>query len=182
MRGLVRLAIVLALLIPPILLAQSGPSENEVKAAFVYNFAKFITWPTSVFQTTQQPLNIGVLGEKSAADRLMAVVQGKTANNRRIIVTESASIYDLMNSQIIVFASTSETELKTHLDTLISQHVLTVGESDKFLERGGIIRLYVQDTRVRFAVNVPVAEKAELSVSSNLLKLASDPDKPRSGD
>jgi hypothetical protein len=182
MRGLVRSTIILALLIPPILLAQSGPSENEVKAAFVYNFAKFIAWPTSVFQTTEQPLYIGVLGEKAAADRLMAVVQGKTANNRRIVVIGSTSINDLMKSQIIVFASTSETELKTHLDTLISQHILTVGEGDEFLERGGIIRLYVQDARVRFAVNVSVAEKTELSVSSSLLRLASDPGKPRSGD
>jgi hypothetical protein len=169
---IVRITAILILLLAPFSWAQTGPSEYEVKAAFIYNFAKFVTWPNSVFRTETAPLIIGILGDSQITEDLRRAIENKTAHGRPISVLQSKSLSELYSCQIIIFNYSTEDDLKRQIEALRKLHILTIGESEAFFEKGGIIRLFVQENKVRFAIDTPSAEKAGLSVSSKLLKLA----------
>jgi len=155
--------------------AQSGTSvvtEYEIKAAFLYNFAKFVDWPTSAFQTDSTTIIIGILGDDPFGSILDEIVADTKVQNKRLQVKRFKQPGDLTFCHIL-YVSKSETKRLQWIQRKISgASTLTIGESSDFLERGGMIRLVNKRNKVRFEINPMAASKAGLRISSRLLKLA----------
>jgi len=166
----------------PLAYAQTGDapdsSEYLIKAGFIYNFAKFVEWPSAAFAQPDSPIVIGVLGTDPFGSVLDRLVQDKKIGQRGFVVRrykwgkDLKDLKDLRDCKIL-FVSASE---KAHADEIIQLvkwlPILTVGETPGFAEHGGVIRFTVEDNRVRFEVNVDAAHQADLNISSRLLTLA----------
>lgn len=153
-------------------------SEYEVKAAFLYNFLKFVEWPPKVYPDQSSPIFIGILGDDPFLDSsgkihyLQQAVAEKIINNRRIVIQRSDRIADLKNCQIIFVNKAERNRVKEILGDLGEVSILTVGESDNFCRQGGAVNFVMQSEKVRFEINVEAAEKAGLKISSKLLNVA----------
>ena len=149
------------------------PTEYQVKAAFLYNFAKFTEWPDEVLPGEEEPMVIGVLGEDPFGDTLDETVLGKTVKGRHLRVRRVERISDGLRKCHIVFVSSSETtRLHELFEILRGAPVLLVGDTDGFARAGGMINFVLIQNRIRFEINVDAAEKVGLELSSRLLKLA----------
>jgi len=153
----------------------SDSSEYLIKAGFIYNFAKFVEWPSTSFPQSDSPIVIGVLGTDPFGNVLDHIVADKKIGSRGFVVRRykwGKDLKDLRDCQIL-FISASE---KAHTDEVVEfvkwLPILTIGETPGFAERGGVIRFTLEDNRVRFEVNVDAAHKANLNISSRLLTLA----------
>lgn len=164
--------------------AQSEPqlTQYQVEAAFLYNFAKYVTWPPQAFAGPDAPLVIGVLGDDPFGDDLTAATaRAKTVQGRPLQVVRGRSAAELARCHILFVSSSEESRLAQHLAVLnrANSFALTVGETDDFLRAGGMIRFVVETNKVRFEINAANAERAGLAISSKLLSLARNP-RPRS--
>jgi hypothetical protein len=169
-RSLLMLLLVVAASAPP---AHGGPSEYEVKAAFLYNFAKFVEWPASAFSAPGDALVVGVLGDDPFGDTLDRIAQNKSAQGRRIEVRRFRAVADVEGRCHILFVSPSEErDLPRIFRGLHGAPILTVSDIAGFLDHGGTINLLMEQRRVRFAVNLKAANQAGLKMSSQLLKIA----------
>ena len=145
--------------------------EYQVKAAFLFNFAKFVEWPNEAFSDPNAPLVITVFGEDPFNGSLEAV-KGKLVNNRKLTIRRVKDIQEIGKSNVLFVSPSARKELARILEALQGQNVLTVGEDGAFTQYGGIINFVKEDNRVRFEVNVTAAERAGLKISSRLLALA----------
>jgi hypothetical protein len=153
-------------------LGASDSSEYLIKAGFIYNFAKLVEWPASVVQKGQ-PIVIGVLGNDPFATILERVVNGKTLDGQPFVVKRLRNKEFTDCSCQILFVATAES---ARPDEIIqfqkTASVLTIAEAPDFARRGGIIAFILEDSKVRFEVNVNAAKQAALTISSRLLTLA----------
>ena len=160
-----------ALLGPSCLHAQrSNPGEYEVKAAYIYDFGKFVAWPTKVAPTDDFP--ICVLGEDPFGATFDATIAGETINGKKVVVNRIAKPQEAVSCRILFISGSEESQLKEILVTLDKTSVLTVSDISQFTRRGGMIQFVTDANRVRFEVNVTTAERAGLTLSSQLLKVA----------
>lgn len=166
-----RLAVFLLLCFPGMLAAQ-GTSEHAVKAAFLYNFAKFVEWPEGTFRTPQEPLTFCVLGEGSLGGELERTVAGKTVMGRPVAVRRLSQLADLDQCRILFVGSSERARFDQILAAVGDRAVLTVGEEEGFNRAGGIISFVVRQSRVRFLIDRETAGRAGLKLSSRLLELA----------
>jgi hypothetical protein len=143
--------------------------EHHVKAAFLFNFAKFIQWPTS---DRSETLVVGVLGQNPFNEVLEAVVTGKSVNGREVVVRQLRNEDDVRAFHIIFIAASEARRGARILERVGGASVLTVGETPQFLREGGIVQFYVRENRVRFDINSAGANQAGLRISSQLLSLA----------
>ncbi len=171
-----RNAVILALCVTTALLSNASaqrPTEYEVKAAFLYNFAKFTEWPSRAFGGDDAPIVIGVLGKDPFGVTLDQTIRGKTVRGRRLEIVRFGHVEDDLKRCHILFIGPSETgRLEGIFESLEGSSVLTVGEGDGFCQRGGVINFVLRQNRVRFEISVDAAERSGLSISSKLLKLA----------
>lgn len=152
--------------------AQPRVSDREVKAVFLFNFAQFVEWPHTAFESAQSPIVIGVLGEDPFSRTLDDIVQGETVRHRQLVVTRYRRVEDISTCHIL-FVSASETQrYEPILTALRGRPTLTVGETDGFATRGGMIRFVNERNRIGLQVNVGAAKEAGLTISSNLLRPA----------
>lgn len=147
-------------------------TEYEVKAAFLYNFGKFVEWPSAAFPNTGEYLVIGVLGENPFGTILDEAISGKTIQGKKLVVKRFTRVKDALNCHILFISSSEESRLTEILTTLANTSVLTVGEMQEFARRGGMIRFRMENNKVRFEINLAATERAGLTVRSQLLKLA----------
>ena len=153
--------------------AQSAPvSEYEVKAAFLYNFVRFVEWPRQAFADSSTPVRICVLGGNLLGPALDRIERGKSIAGRSIISTQLRSPTEAFACHVL-FVSRSDSEtLKQILQRTRGLPVLTVGENDDFIALGGIINFVLDQDRVRFEINLSAAERHHLKLSSKLLAVA----------
>jgi hypothetical protein len=165
-------ALLLTLLpaVPPAAIEPPRPTEYEVKAAFLYNFAKFVKWPED------KPLGstfvIAVLGEDPFGDVLDRTLAGKTIQGRRAEVRRVGTLAAPTDVQILFIGSSERPRLSQILKTLEGGSVLTVGEMEGFTERGGMIAFRLRSDVVNFDINLDQVERARLKMSSQLIRLA----------
>ena len=146
--------------------------EHEVKAAFLYNFLKFVEWPAARFQETNAPLVIGVVGTSPITAALEATVRNRTINGRPLVV-KAVKTPEEARAVLSLFVPGSEDErLEAWLTSLNGSSVLTVGESAAFAKQGGIINFVLDGDKLRFEINMDVARRAGLKISAQLQKLA----------
>jgi hypothetical protein len=160
----------------------SPPTDAQVKAAFLYNFGKFVTWPVGA-EHADQPFVIGILGDDPFGDMLDGTVVDRTIRNRKVLVRRFQSAPDAVAHCQLLFVSASEAGQLAEILRLSSRaNVLTVSDLDHFTDRGGMIGFHIEEKRVRFDINVTAAEAAGMTISSQLLKLARSligPSRPR---
>ena len=149
--------------------------EYQIKAAFLYNFAKFVEWPAEAFVDDSAPIIFGVLGEDPFGDILDQTIKDKILNNRKLVIKRIEKFeedQDLADCHILFISSSEEKLLEKIVETLGDLSVLTVGEMKQFAQRGGIINFVIKRNKVRFEVNVDAAKQVRLRISSKLLNLA----------
>ena len=146
-------------------------SENQVKAAYLFNFAKFVEWPASAFSGPAAPLVIGIIGKGPYSEAHEALV-GRTAKGRKVQVRQFTRIDEVGGCQILFIAGSERQHLKEILRALPASGVLTVSDIKHFCNSGGMIGLVVRGEKLQFEVNVGNAERAGLKLSSQMLKLA----------
>jgi len=152
--------------------------EYLIKAAILYNFAKFASWPDAAFDQPDTPLRVCVLGDDPFGAALESL-NGKQVRNRTLATARITDAHDAPSCHV-VFVSTSErTHLPEILDTLSRHPILTVADIDRFTTLGGIIALKKVDNRSRIEVNVAAASHAGVKLSSKLLRLADTADTAR---
>lgn len=152
--------------------AAGPPNEYALKSVFLYNFCHFIEWPDSAFTSPNDPMVIGVIGDDPFGKLLNEAVEGETYHNRPIKIEHYRTSKDIRHCQLL-FVPRSE---NPHLDQILAavggSSVVTVGETDDFLDRGGMITLPVDHNRVRLRIAPSPLRAANLSVSSKLLRVA----------
>ena len=145
--------------------------EYRVKAAFILNFTKFVTWPNESHGGSDMPITLCILGESPFGAALDSI-KGKKVHGRPITIVYSQDPETVPPCHIVFFGGNLETEDTKIVRRLRTRPVLTVGEHKGFADRGGMINFIVVDNRVRFEINPLSVEAASLKISSQLLKLA----------
>ncbi len=144
-----------------------NPSLEELKVAFVYNFLKFVSWPSQ--GTT---LRFCIVGETPLVDYL-EVFSGKSVSNKVIMVTKTDP-KDTKDCQAIFIGKLAPLQKEKLLKTLKGKAVLTISDQKSFTKEGGIIELFLEGKKLRFKVNYTAAKEAGLKISSRLLRLAKE--------
>jgi hypothetical protein len=152
--------------------ATATTKEYQLKAGFLYNFTHFVEWPASAFEGADSPIVIGVLGNDPFSNDLDAIVQGEKVNNRPLVVQRYRQIEDVKSCHILFVSRSEAKKLERVFTSLGNRSVLTVGETDDFVRRGGVIRFITEDNKIRFKINLAAAKAANLTISSKLLRAA----------
>jgi len=178
---------------------ESAPSkEYQVKAAFIYNFIKFVEWPEEAGREQEEKaandselITIGIIGQNPFGDAFEAIIK-KKVQDRKVVVkhfggfaknsvryrkdNETKYKYrdeDALKACQVLFVGSSESRYcKEIIDIVKDDCVLTIGETRYFLEDGGIVGFVTEEKKVRFGINLIAAERAELTIRSKLLRLA----------
>jgi hypothetical protein len=150
--------------------AQSAADEYRLKAAFVYRFPQFVEWPTAAIQDSRT-LDLCVLQPNPFDSSLEQLVRGESLGGRPLRVRVVAGVEALSGCHALFAGARSDASAAV-LKAAAGRPILTVGETDRFLDDGGIIVLKVVERRVRFEVNATNAEKAGLRINAQLLSLA----------
>jgi hypothetical protein len=157
-------------------LAAPAASEYEVKAAFLYNFIKFVEWPQ---KSNDTPIVIGVLADddpffdsEASVNYLDHAVSGKTINDRNLVIKRSSRVANLKDCHLLFIPKSERKRIKDILESLKGLNILTVSETENFCQQGGMINFIMESEKVRFEINADAAGKAGLKISSKLLNVA----------
>ncbi len=149
---------------------RAATPDSEIKAVFLFHFTQFVEWPQSAFASRSAPFVIGILGPDPLEPALGAIINGETVGDHAIVVRQLKSEGEESSCQILYV-----TEQGEHLlDPRRTQGapILTVGESDAFFERGGVIQFYIDRRHVRLRINLTQARSHFLVISAKLLRVA----------
>jgi hypothetical protein len=157
----------------PRLVAQDATiPEADLKAAFLYNFTKFVEWPVEAFPREDSPFVVGIYGDDDFVSTLRTLLRDKKAHGHPFEVRKLTNPQDAKTCQILFFRDSDTRKFSQIYDNIKKSPILTVGEGNEFLDAGGMFGLFFEDKQLRFEVNPAPAENAKLSVSSKLLRLA----------
>jgi TonB family protein len=152
---------------------QQSASEDQVKAAYLLNFAKLAEWPSQFLPEGPSPLVIGVSsGEEAFLDALKAVAAGKIIGTHWVVVKPVSSVEDMKSCHIVFFRATERKRAQAAMAGIAQAGVLFVGEDESFLRQGGMINLVKDHGSVRFEVNSDALDRSEIHFSSRILALA----------
>jgi hypothetical protein len=151
---------------------QSGPSEYQVKAVFLYNFTQFVEWPSFAFENQDSPLVLGILGKDPFGNYLDETVSGDSVNGHPLVVQRFQNAEDVGKCHILFISASEKDRLKGIVQLLESRNILTVSDAANFTKYGGIVRFYTENHKTRISINLESAKKADLTISSKLLRLA----------
>lgn len=165
------LLLVLAMLTAPSFVQAQPTREYQVKAAFLYNFAKFVEWPSRSPQTDEGPMVIGVLGTDTFGEALDSL-RDKSVMGRRVVVRKLIHIEEAKGCHVLFISSSERGRLAAILRAVRDQPVLTVADMEGFCHGGGIINMVSQRNKIGFEINAAAAQRAGLKISSHLLRLA----------
>ena len=142
--------------------------EYELKAALVYQFAKFSTWPTNSFTSPTEPIKIGILGVDPFGPFLKQMVQSRTIGGRKLEIVALREGDDIGACHILFVSGSEKERLTAILAAVDAKPVLTISEIEKFAKAGGAVRLVRVGENVRFELNVQATESAHIQISSTL--------------
>ena len=163
--------------------------EYQIKAAFLYNFIKFVDWPKDKMPDVNEPIVVGIIG-KDPFGNAIDIIKGEYVKDKKLVVRWFKSFEDSKKSDekdkpgahreieairkchMLFFCSSEKKGIKEIIKSLKGSHVLTVGDVNGFLESGGVINFIMENKKVRFEINIPAAKRAEIEIRSQLLRLA----------
>lgn len=152
--------------------AHASSSEYELKAAFIYQIAKFVEWPPS-----RGPLRLCVVGGNPFGPAL-ETIRGKPLNERKVEVALLAPGADLRECAMLFIAASAERHLERIVAISRGSGTLTISDTEGFSERGAMVNFYLENGKVRFEINLDAARQSDLKISSKLLSLARIVDSP----
>jgi hypothetical protein len=153
-------------------LQDSALPEYVVKAGFLFNFAKYVEWPTDAFEKSDSPISIGIVGADPFGEDLDKALRNKTVKERGFSIRRYSDPNDLKPCHILFIPRTEVGHLPEILKKTDSWPVLTVGEDEAFIKGGGAVNILIDKEKPRLEVNPEAAEKARLTINSKLLKVA----------
>jgi hypothetical protein len=148
--------------------AAEKASEYEVKAAYLYNFAKFVQWP----EDGGASFDICILGTDPFGGALGAIVEGESLRGRRVVIRATDRSAAVTDCNMVFVAASERSRITQIVESLEQRPVLTVSDIPQFAEKGGVIGFVNKGGRVRFEVNLTAAQEAKLVVGSGLLSVA----------
>ena len=160
----------LAVALPAQVAAQAATAVT-LKAAFLYNFAKFTEWPEGALPAGQR-LALCVVGDAAVAEALEQTIKGRVHEGHELTVQVLKADGPLRSCHLVYIDGRDAAKSLNALETLKGAPVLTVGDHSSFAERGGVAQLVLDNDRMRFSINVSAVERARLHLSSKLLILA----------
>lgn len=167
-------ALAVWLLASALLPGQPSPGavqEYQIKAAFLYNFAKFVDWPEEPAGTSA-PLVIAVFGRDPFGPSLEQTVAGKTVNGRPLLIRRTSRLEELLPCHILFVSSSEKRRLNQIWQALDNASVLTVSDMEEFLGLGGAVGFLIEESKIRSGINLQAARRTGLRISSRLLSLA----------
>lgn len=156
---------------PPASGAETG-REYQVKAAFFYHFANFVDWPASTFKNTKGKLRICVIGKDPFGKSLETTLANKSVRSHSFEIRRNPPTQQLSDCHLLYLPASASSKLLALGHQMAKKDVLTVGETHKFMQQGGMVQFFVDDQKIRFAINTHVINQTNLQVSSKLLRLA----------
>jgi hypothetical protein len=148
--------------------------EYQIKAAFIYNFVQFVDWPEGTFRDAKAPIVIGILGPDPFAGSFDAAMKGRTVGDRAVLVRHFATAADVTPCQVLFVSAAGDDQFAEAVRKLGPVGLLAVGETEQFVNLGGIIRFYEKGNRIRFQINQNAATQAKLRIRAKLLRLAGE--------
>lgn len=155
--------------------AQEGSSEYQRKASLICTIVRSTQWPAKKFAQADSPFVIGVYGTDAISEYLREMIQDRRFHDRSVVVKHLHAREELVGCHVL-FVSRSERErLGPVLGEVRRENILTVGESDDFLDRGGVVNFVIVEGNVRYQINGSSARRERLTISGKLLQYAWDP-------
>jgi hypothetical protein len=151
---------------------RAAPSEYQVKAVFLFNFARFVDWPAMTYVSADAPFAVCVYGDDPFGVDLDSVVRGESVDGRPMVVRRPRDPRELAQCQIVFIAGSADRELETVVATLDRRATLTVSDLEGAARRGAMVRMMNVGGRIRLRINLDAVRAAHLTVSSNLLRAA----------
>lgn len=158
----------------PISQAAPAAQEYQIKAVFLFNFVNFITWPDKSFKQDSEPFRICVLGEDPFGVVLDVTVEKHLVEGRTLKIIR---LKEVMAGKICQILFISELEPSRQKDILkiirnLNLPILTVGDTDDFIQAGGMIKFFSRNNKIRLGVNPDALEAVGLKADANLLNLS----------
>ncbi|WP_421842607.1 YfiR family protein [Marinobacter algicola] len=145
-------------------------SEYEVKAAFLYNFTRFITWSNGA--TASEPLDVCIYGDDPFGN-LLDPMQGRKSQGRELQLRYPNVLADIAGCDVLYIGQSQSRTLEELLEMAQSQEgILTVSDLPDFIRKGGIVGYVKQGNVIRFEISLKAAMEAGLTINSRLLELA----------
>jgi hypothetical protein len=167
------LASIAALVLACVSVAQTAATaEHELKVAFLFHFAQFVEWPEETLKDANSPLTYCTIGGDPFHGALDASLSGKTIGARPFRVLHFKQPQEIQGCQVLFIGAEEKKLLPAILAGVKGNSILTVGESEHFVEDGGMIGFLLEENKIRFEINLEAAKKAKLKISSKLLALA----------
>jgi hypothetical protein len=146
--------------------------EYHGKAAFLYHFSNFVVWPASTFKATNGHLRICVLGKDPFGQLLDATLANQSVQDHPLEIRRNPLKTELQHCHLLFLPASASSQMKAIRHRVGKENVMTVGETHDFMRQGGMIQLFVDKQKIRFAVNTDVVNQTNLKISSKLLRLA----------
>ncbi len=143
--------------------------EYYLKAVFIEKFTQFTEWDNI---ENDKEFIIEIIGENPFKDKFAKVFKDKKVKNKNVVIKEITAAEQIGKPHILFISKSKEKQLKEILDKTKDKNILTLSDSPDFAKKGVIINFFLQDTKIRFEINVPVLEKTKLKISYKLLQLA----------
>lgn len=151
--------------------AETPALEYQVKAAFVYNFTKFVEWPVEAFASCTAPIVVTILGNSSNT-AAFETIRGKSVKKRKIEVRTARKLEEVGATHVLFVCASEKPHLNRILEFSRNAGILTISDIGHFDQSGGIISFVTVDDKVRFQINLAAARRSGLKISSQLMKLA----------
>jgi hypothetical protein len=148
-----------------------GPQEYQAKAAFIFNFAKYVEWPPEAFPSRESPLTLCILGRDPFGPALGAI-DGRTVHGRTLRLRRNVSAEEVAGCSIAYVTEAEERHVPVILRAIGTQPILTISDLDGFAEAGGAVGVFVVEDRLKFDANMAALQRANLKASAQALKLA----------
>jgi hypothetical protein len=152
--------------------AEPAPTEYEIKAAFIYNFAKYVEWPEETTVDSGDVFVIGVLGDDPFGPLLDKIAENRTIGDKPIVIRRFDRIEDYTPCHILFVAASEQDHLPAIIEALGDSPVLLIGDTRGFARTGVAVNFVIEHSKVRFQINPEAAARAGLRISSKLLRLA----------
>lgn len=153
--------------------AQTKPAlEYQVKAAFLYNFTRFVSWPSSAFSSPTAPFVIGIVRNDPFGSYLEDIIDREKVDEHPIVIQHYDHAKDIGNCHILFIPAGDDNKIKEIIAFTAHQNMLTVSDANRFVNWGGVINFFKDDNKLRVQINIAAAKAAGLEISSKLLKIS----------
>lgn len=155
-------------------LSQAAPAaqEYQIKAVFLFNFVSFVTWPSSSFKQDTDPFRICILGDDPFGVVLNVTVENHAVDGRDLKILRLKEVAATRNCQILFVSSSEQTLQKDILKVIKNLPILTVGDTEDFIESGGMVKFFSRSNKIRLEINPDALEAVGLKANANLLNLS----------